>query len=59
MRYAWLVPLFVSASALAFLVYTLANLSKLGIGLLHPRVLLEFGIFIVFLAIALYIKSGC
>ncbi len=59
MRYAWLVPVLISAVALGFLIYTLANLSRLGITLLHPRVLVEFGIFIVFLAIGLYIKSGC
>ncbi len=59
MRYAWLVPMLISAVALGFLIYSLANLSRLGIKWFDMRVLVEFGIFIVFLAIGLYIKSGC
>ena len=59
MKYAWLVPVLISAVALVFLIYTLANLSRLGIKVYDLRVLVEFGIFVVFLAIGLYIRSGC
>ncbi len=48
----------ISAVALGFLIYSLANLSRLGIRWFDLRVLVEFGIFIV-LAIGLYIRSGC
>ena len=42
-----------SCVAFAFLVYTLLNLGKLGIGILHPRVLVEAGLGIVCLAAGL------
>ena len=39
--------------AFAFLAYTLLNLEKLGIGILHPRVLVEAGLGVVCLAAGL------
>ena len=39
--------------AFAFLLYTLVNLDRLGIGAAHPRVLVEAGLGIVFLV------AGC
>ncbi|MFW9911791.1 MAG: hypothetical protein ACFFEU_04950 [Candidatus Thorarchaeota archaeon] len=44
--------------ALAFLTYTLANLETLQISLNHPRVLVEFFIFVILLAIGLYLRFG-
>ena len=35
-------------TAAAFLAYTLLNLDALGIGLFHPRVLVEFGLVVLF-----------
>ena len=52
----WLIPVLASVVALAFLVYTLANLSRLNIGLFHPRVMVELGIFLIFLALGLYLR---
>jgi len=43
-------------AALAFLVYTLLNLQKLEITLIHPRILVEFGLFVVFSLSAMYIN---
>jgi hypothetical protein len=43
--------------ALAFLVYTLLNLEKLGIDITHPRVIVELFLFILFLIISLYLKG--
>ncbi len=39
-----------SVVAFAFFLYTLINLGKLGIGLSHPRVLVEAGLGVIFLA---------
>jgi hypothetical protein len=39
-----------SAIALGFLVYSLVNLDKLGIGWTHPRVLVEAGLAVAFAA---------
>jgi hypothetical protein len=39
---------------LAFLIYTLLNLDKLGITLSHPRVVVEFSIFLALLLIGIY-----
>ncbi|MFX1262728.1 MAG: hypothetical protein ACFFAZ_11615 [Promethearchaeota archaeon] len=48
----------VSFVALAFLIYTLVNLEKLQISVNHPRVLAEFSIFVVLLAVGLYLRLG-
>ena len=42
------VCLLISAVAAAFLVYSLFNLDALEIGILHPRVLVEFSIAVGF-----------
>jgi hypothetical protein len=39
-----------SAIAFGFLVYSLANLDRLGIGISHPRVLVELGLAVMMLA---------
>jgi hypothetical protein len=38
---------------LMFLFYTVTHLDKLGIGFKHPRVLVEFSIFIVLIVVGL------
>jgi hypothetical protein len=40
--------------ALAFLIYTLANLETLQISVTHPRVLVELTLFVVLLVVGLY-----
>jgi hypothetical protein len=40
---------------LAFFVYTLLNLRKLGIPLSHPRVIVEFSLFLAFLLLGIYL----
>ena len=47
--------LFFALTALAFLVYTLFNLEKLNIALIHPRVLIEFGLFVIFFLTTVYL----
>jgi len=44
---------------LAFLLYTLFNLGSLGITVFHPRVLVEFSLFValLILGIALYLRN--
>ena len=49
-RYIPYIMFFGSAVALGFLGYSLLNLSRLGIGPLHPRVLVEAGLGIVLAA---------
>jgi hypothetical protein len=44
--------------ALVFLIYTLVNLEALQISVNHPRVLVEFSIFVVLLAVGLYLRFG-
>jgi hypothetical protein len=44
--------------ALAFLIYTLVNLETLQISMNHPRVLVEFSIFVVLFAVGLYLRFG-
>jgi hypothetical protein len=44
MRYVAYVLLVGSALAFGFLVYSLLNLDRLGIGMTHPRVLVEAGL---------------
>lgn len=39
-----------------FLIYTLVNLDKLGISLSHPRVIVEFSIFLILLLLGVYFK---
>lgn len=41
---------------LAFLLYTLTNLSALNITVTHPRVIVEFSLFLIFLTAGLYLK---
>jgi hypothetical protein len=48
-RYVAAVLIVGSAVAFAFLAYTLLNLGRLGIGIMHPRVLVEAGLGIVLL----------
>jgi hypothetical protein len=50
----------VSLVPLAFLLYTLLSLGSLGITVVHPRVIVEFSIFIALLifGIVLYIKDN-
>jgi len=43
----------ISVVALVFLIYTLLNLDSLGISITHPRVLVELGIFLISLILAL------
>ncbi len=45
--------LVLSMIALAFLVYTIANLSKLRITIAHPRVLVELTLFLVSLVLGI------
>ncbi len=55
-REYWLIPVYISCLALIFLLITLFNLHSFNIGLFHPHVLVEFGIFVVFLALGLYLR---
>lgn len=41
---------------LAFLLYTLTNLSTLNIPVTHPRVIVEFSLFLIFLTAGAYLK---
>ena len=43
----------ISVVVLVFLIYTLLNLDSLGISITHPRVLVELGIFLISLILAL------
>jgi hypothetical protein len=45
-----------SLTALIFLLYTLINLDKLGITATHPRVIVEFSLFLTFLLIAISLR---
>jgi hypothetical protein len=41
---------------LGFLIYTLVNLDNLGISPSHPRVIVEFSIFLILLLLGIYFK---
>lgn len=43
-----------SIIALIFLAYSIANKEKLGISLVHPRIIVELVLFIVFAVIGLH-----
>jgi hypothetical protein len=43
---------------LAFLVYSLINLESLKIDIFHPRVIVEFLIFIILLSLGLFVNRG-
>jgi hypothetical protein len=45
-----------SLIALGFLLYTLINLDKLEITVTHPRVIVEFSLFLAFLLIAIFLR---
>ncbi|MCB9223456.1 MAG: hypothetical protein H6582_04700 [Crocinitomicaceae bacterium] len=51
----WTPYLFLVAAviALCFLLYSLHNRERLGIGITHPRILVEGVLFVVFMAIAI------
>jgi hypothetical protein len=49
MRNIGLIVLFLSLIPLAFLIYSLLNRAKLNISLVHPRILVEFILFILFI----------
>jgi hypothetical protein len=55
MRRPVILFIFFALTALAFLVYTVFNLEKLNITLIHPRVLVEFGLFVIFFLTAVYL----
>jgi hypothetical protein len=55
MRYVALVLLAGSTVAFGFLLYTLRNLDRLGIGRTHPRVLVEAGLGVALLVVGLVI----
>lgn len=44
-----LIIIFISLIPLVFLLYTVVNLQRLGISLTHPRIIVEFALFLVFL----------
>lgn len=46
----------ISLIPLAFLIYTLMNLASLNITITHPRVIVEFSIFLIFLIAGTYLK---
>jgi hypothetical protein len=46
--------IFLSLVALGFLVYTLTHLTELKITIFHPRVLIEFGLFAVFMVLGMW-----
>ena len=50
------VLLFLGVTALLFLIYTLINLDKLGIKITHPRVLVEFTLFIALTVLGVYLR---
>jgi len=54
MNAASIVCFLVSAVAVGFLIYTLFNLGELGIGVSHPRVLVEFSLFVGFGLLGLF-----
>ncbi len=47
-----------SVIALVFLIYTLINLESLQISRTHPRMLVEFTIFVVLLTVGLLLRFG-
>jgi hypothetical protein len=50
------VLILVSLVPLGFLIYTLLNLETLGISVSHPRVMVEFSIFLILLLAGIYLK---
>ncbi|WXG46870.1 MAG: hypothetical protein WED05_09470 [Candidatus Atabeyarchaeum deiterrae] len=48
--------LLIALLPLAFLVYTLSNLRKLNISVTHPRVIVEFTLFIVLLIAGIILR---
>ena len=50
------VLLLLGVTALFFLIYTLLNLDKLGIKVTHPRVLVEFTLFIALTVLGFYLR---
>ncbi len=48
--------LVMSLIPLAFLLYTLINLTGLNLTITHPRVIVEFSIFLIFLMAGTYMK---
>jgi hypothetical protein len=55
MRYVGYVSLAGSLTALGFLAYTLLSLERLGIGVTHPRVLVEAGLGLLLLAVGVFL----
>jgi hypothetical protein len=45
-----------SLIALGFLLYTLIKLDELGISVTHPRVIVEFSLFLAFLVIGVLLR---
>jgi hypothetical protein len=45
--------LFASAIAFTFLVYSAINRDKLGISFKHPRIIVEFSLFLIFMVLGL------
>jgi hypothetical protein len=50
------IAIVLSLVSLGFLIYTIVNLDKLGISLSHPRVLVEFSIFLILLLAGIYFQ---
>lgn len=57
MTYVGIILMALSVVPLIFLMYSLFNLEKLGIGLAHPRVIVESIFFCLFMAVGLILWS--
>jgi hypothetical protein len=57
-RYVAVVLIVGSVVAFGFLAYTLLNLGRLGIGITHPRVLVEAGLGVVLGIVGVWLLGG-